>query len=54
MEAFIRGKINQWIPEEDRAEFLNIMNEDIKLLNFPRVAGMGITAIDFNAWKQGE
>ena len=54
MQAFIRGQINQLIPEEDRAEFLNIMNEDIKLLNFPRVAGMGIAAVDFNAWKQGE
>ncbi len=53
MQAYIDEQIKQLIPISDQVEFHNIMQEDLRLLSMPRVAGMGIAAADFNAWKQG-
>jgi hypothetical protein len=67
MTTIIRGKIHNQdmidtintltqkiIPIDDREEFLKVMQEEIALLSFPRVAGLGISRDEFEEWLKGK
>jgi len=51
MDKFVQDQAIKFIPETDQSEFIKIIYEDIKLLSIPRIAGMGISIADFQAWK---
>lgn len=49
-KAYIVSHAQQLIPPNDCAEFIAVMEEDLALLTFPRVAGLGITRGEFEGW----
>ena len=51
IKAYVSEQITYIIPATDQEAFATVMHEDIELLTFPRVAGMGITNAEFEAWK---
>ncbi len=51
MHAYIDVAIKQEIPAEDQANVLEDLEEDLRELDIPRIAGIGISVTDYNRWK---
>lgn len=52
MKAYIDSRTAQSIPEDDREDFIEDVNEDLREISPQRIAGMGITREQLQRWLQ--
>ncbi len=50
MKEYISSQNVKFIKEEDRSSFFDDVMEDLKEIDLSRIAGLGITPDQMNAW----